>query len=33
MDRDTVLILALALLIMQDTGDTALVLALLYILS
>ena len=33
MDRDTALILALVLLLMQDTGDTALMLALLYILS
>lgn len=33
MDRDTALILALVLLLMQDTGDTALVMALLYILS
>lgn len=33
MDRDTALILALVLLIVQDTGDTALVIALLYILS
>ncbi len=33
MDRDTVLILALLLLLMQDTGDKTLMLALLYILS
>ena len=33
MDKDTVLILALVLLLMQDTGDKALLLALLYILS
>lgn len=33
MDRDTALILALVLLLGQDTGDRALMLALLYILS
>lgn len=33
MDRDTALILALVILIMKDTGDSALMLALLYILS
>lgn len=33
MDRDTALILALLILIMQDTGDKTLMLALLYILS
>jgi len=33
MDRDTALILALLVLLKQDTGDRALMLALLYILS
>lgn len=32
MDRDTALILALVFLLGQDTGDKALMLALLYIL-
>ena len=33
MDRDTALILALLLILMQDGGDMGLLLALLYILS
>lgn len=33
MDKDTAIILALLILLMQDTGDKALMLALLYILS
>lgn len=33
MDRDTALILALMMLIMQETGDKTLMFALLYILS
>mgnify|MGYP007017245372 FL=1 len=33
MDRDTALILALVIILMQDGGDMWLLLALLYILS
>ncbi len=33
MDRDTALILALLIILMQDGGDMGLLLALLYILS
>lgn len=33
MDRDTALILALVIILMQDGGDMRLLLALLYILS
>ena len=33
MDRDTALILALVMIVMQESGDKGLLLALLYILS